>query len=369
MKRIITSIILVAFIIGFQSCGEKSPNSTTNNQDNFDRSSLLEDLADNVIIPNYISYANSTRALNNSTQNFISSPSDASLIELRISLNDAYTKWQSVAMFEIGKAEEINLRNYTNIYPSDVDQIHQNIATLTYNLELPSTFDEQGFPALDYLIYGTGNSSEDVVAYFLENENAKSYLSTVSQKLEDMALNVRTDWQENYRASFIENSGSSATSSLNKLVNDCLFYYEKFLRAGKVGIPAGVFSGNTLPEKVEAYYAGDKNRAYLQASLNAFQNFFLGSSSNSDEIGESFKTYLEYLDQNGTNLAQKIINQLASAEEKIALLDSNLEQQVRDDNIKMLEAYDELNKTVVLLKVDMLQAMNVKVDFVDADGD
>ena len=35
----------------------------------------------------------------------------------------------------------------------------------------------------------------------------------------------------------------------------------------------------------------------------------------------------------------------------------------------MLETYDELQKAVVLLKVDMLQVLNIKVDFVDADGD
>jgi hypothetical protein len=35
----------------------------------------------------------------------------------------------------------------------------------------------------------------------------------------------------------------------------------------------------------------------------------------------------------------------------------------------MLLTYDELQKNVVLMKVDMLQAMNVSVDYVDADGD
>jgi hypothetical protein len=35
----------------------------------------------------------------------------------------------------------------------------------------------------------------------------------------------------------------------------------------------------------------------------------------------------------------------------------------------MTNAYDELQKVVILLKVDMLQAFNVNVDYVDADGD
>ena len=35
----------------------------------------------------------------------------------------------------------------------------------------------------------------------------------------------------------------------------------------------------------------------------------------------------------------------------------------------MLEAYDKIQAAVVLMKVDMLQALNINVDYVDADGD
>ena len=35
----------------------------------------------------------------------------------------------------------------------------------------------------------------------------------------------------------------------------------------------------------------------------------------------------------------------------------------------MLSSYDELQKVVVLLKVDMLQAFDISTDYVDADGD
>ncbi|NRA94125.1 MAG: peptidase M75 superfamily protein, partial [Psychroserpens sp.] len=42
---------------------------------------------------------------------------------------------------------------------------------------------------------------------------------------------------------------------------------------------------------------------------------------------------------------------------------------VETDNTKMTEAYDALQAAVVLLKVDMIQAMNISIDFVDADGD
>jgi len=35
----------------------------------------------------------------------------------------------------------------------------------------------------------------------------------------------------------------------------------------------------------------------------------------------------------------------------------------------MLSAYDEVQKAVSMLKVDMFSAMSISVDYVDADGD
>ena len=47
---------------------------------------------------------------------------------------------------------------------------------------------------------------------------------------------IVADWQ-NEKNNFINSSGNSATSSLNKLTNDFVYYYEKGFRANKIGIP------------------------------------------------------------------------------------------------------------------------------------
>jgi hypothetical protein len=57
------------------------------------------------------------------------------------------------------------------------------------------------------------------------------------------------------------------------------------------------------------------------------------------------------------------------AKTQINTLDADFYQQITTDNSKMKLAYDELQKAVVLLKVDMLQTFNINVDYVDADGD
>ena len=59
---------------------------------------------------------------------------------------------------------------------------------------------------------------------------------------------------ETYKNDFIRTE-NTATSAVNVMVNDFLFYYEKGFRANKIGIPGGVFSTSPIPENVEGYYS------------------------------------------------------------------------------------------------------------------
>jgi len=82
-------------------------------------------------------------------------------------------------------------------------------------------------------------------------------------------------------------------------------------------------------------------------------------------------SYLNFLDiQKGdVSLVTTINAQFDAARTQAEALNDNLAQQVQDDNVKMLSTYDQLQLNVVNMKVDMLQALNINVDFVDADGD
>ena len=68
-------------------------------------------------------------------------------------------------------------------------------------------------------------------------------------------------------------------------------------------------------------------------------------------------------------LSEKINSQLEKIQTKISELNTNFSEQVNQENLKMLIAYDVIQANVVFLKVDMLQVLNISVDYVDADGD
>ena len=61
--------------------------------------------------------------------------------------------------------------------------------------------------------------------------------------------------------------------------------------------------------------------------------------------------------------------QFNEAEDQISQLDNNFVFQIENNNNQMLFTYDAIQVMVVSFKVDVLQALAISVDYVDADGD
>lgn len=371
MKRIILFISTVSLIYACSS----NDSSEDISPDNYDRTAMLTHWADNIIVPSYEEYNNKVEALSSNAAVFTSNPSEANLQTLRTSWMESYLAYQKVTMFYVGKALDINLKEATNTYPTDAIGIETNIASGSYNLDLLSQFSKQGFPALDYLINGLSTNDAEIVTFYTTNTNAnkyKQYLLDVTNKLKTNSNSVVTDWNSSYRNTFISSNGNAVSSSVNKLTNLFVKNLEKDIRSGKIGIPAGVFSSGTLfPEKVEAFYKKDISKELLNTAVQAQQDFFNGKKFNSSETGPSLKSYLDYVNavRSGQNLSDIINNQFSVVYTSINLLDNNFSSQISTDNSKMLNAYDALQLNVVYAKLDMMQALNITIDYVDSDGD
>lgn len=370
MKKL--SLILFSFSVIIWGCTEDTPSGTS--ADDFDRSAILENWADNIIIPSFNALANSSADLHTKAVQFANNPTPAKLQTLRTAWKVAYFDFQHVSMFEMGLAMELRYRDNLNIYPADTTEIKENIQEGTYNLELPSLNNSQGFPALDYLINGTGNTDAQIAARFstgAEAEAYQQYLTDLTQRIYSLTDEVLENWTSGYREEFVSNTGNGANASIDMMVNDYIYYYEKHLRAGKIGIPAGVFSGTPLSSHAEAYYSEAFSKDLFLEALQASQNFFNGVHYGSAESGESLNSYLDFLQtiKGGTDLSTLINRQFEEARNEAQALSGNFAVQVEEDNTLMLSTYDALQKNVVYMKVDMLQALNINVDYVDADGD
>lgn len=320
----------------------------------FDRQAMLANWADNLIAPAYQELETALISLDLAAQVYEETPHSTSRAQLEDRFASAYLSWQQASPFNLGKAEELRLRGQLNTYPTDKELIEENVNNVNViNLELPSMASAQGMPALDYLLF---DLSEDILN---DNLAYRSYLKQLTSRMVSLTQIVRDDLLLN-RDAYVLNDGNSATASIDRTVNDYIFYFEKFLRAGKVGIPAGVFSDDPLADRVESLYAGQSKTLFF-AGLNGSEQFF----------NSGLNDYLDALgvERSGELLSQQINDQFAAIKAAATSLNDNFSTQVENDNTAMLQLYDELQKQVVFLKVDMLQALSINVDYVDADGD
>ena len=341
-------------------------------QTEFDRSSMLSFWADSIIIPSINSFYIELNTLNAYATSFTSNPNSGNLNQLRDQWLKTYQKWQHVEMFDIGVAEEIYFKNRINIFPANVQLIENNISNLGFNLDDSYNFAAQGFAGLDYLLFGIAQDDDTIIAKFSNSSlNYDSYLAAIISKMIDLTISVKSDWEGGYRDSFIQSTDNTATSSINNMLNDFVFYFEKGYRANKFGIPAGVFSGGPLPDRIEAYNGEIYSKILALESTTAIENFFNGVSYNDSNItGLSIKNYLDFIENDvSEKLSERINNQLQAGRNKIDQLNTNFKIQIEENNHEMLLTYDAIQSTVILLKVDMLQKLNVSVDYADADGD
>jgi len=360
--------LLFVSIISLSACSS-SEETTAIVTDSFDRGVMLVNIADNIIIPAYEDFSVKMNTLKTAGETFTTVTTQTNLEALRASWFSAYKTWQHIEMFNIGKAEEVQFTFYMNIYPLTVKDVEDNIMNGNYDLNSVNNQDAQGFPALDYLLYGVASTDMAILEKYTtasNKDNYKKYITAVLNQMNDLTTQVILDFKAQ-KNTFVTNTSNTLTGSVNELINDYIFHFEKRVRAGKFGIPAGIFSSGSLPEKVEGFYKNDISKELSLEALTAVKNLFEGKYYNSSTTGASFKDYLIKLDR--ADIATGISNQFKVAESEINKLNNSFSIQINFDNTAMTKSYDELQKAVVLLKVDMLQAFNISVDYVDADGD
>lgn len=179
MKQI--AFILLSLIV-FSSCKPEQPVD----QDQVDRGAILTHWADQIIVPGYEQFVSVAGQMTAATDAFVASPDLLTLTAARVAVVNAWEEWQTVSMFEVGPAAMTRLRNQLNIYPVDTDGLLENITDGGYNLALPSQIDRQGFPALDYLLFGIGSTDEEILQAFVSGPQRlayQAYLQDVATRL------------------------------------------------------------------------------------------------------------------------------------------------------------------------------------------
>ena len=145
----------------------------------FDRSSILKNYADNIIIPRYNNFKADLDDLKTVVDEFASNPNSANFDKVHNQWFKAYKTWQHVEMFNIGKAEQIMYFNTINTYPVDELRINENINSKRYDLSNANDWSSQGLSGIDYMLHGIEDDKEKIIQKYVDDTNYGDYLKNL----------------------------------------------------------------------------------------------------------------------------------------------------------------------------------------------
>ena len=360
---LITGILLFGATFVIHSCGSDDEDPGGQPTPEFDREAMLTNYADNLILPAYDALKTSSDALSSAVDQFATDPTEANLGSVQSELKSARKAWQLANFYQFGPAETNTLRAAMNTYPTDVDKINNNIESGNYTLGSIDNIAAGGFPALDYLLHGLGESPDDFVEAYTTAPNAQArltYLTDNATFVKTLVDNVVNAWEAStgdYRSTFLDpsNAGTGVGSSIGLLANAMVLHYERFMRDGKIGIPAGVRSaGVPRPTATEAFYA-EYSAELAEDNIREFKNIFTGAG------GSGLDDYLIFMES--TALSNDIVSGIDQTISGASSLTDPLSKNIEDDNDQVITVFTSLQDVLVLIKVDMTSILGITITF------
>lgn len=352
MNRIIFGLFVSALFL-ITACDKDK------NKDEFDKAALLQNFADNIILPRYADFKTKIDSLEILFIEFQSNPTEAKYEDVKTQWKACYLSFQRVKTFDFGPGMNTGFKGAIGTFPTDTTQISSNIAAGTYNLATATNADAVGLAALDFLFYQT-----DAYLKITASQFYSQYCLDVIQKMKAETDAVVNAWTT-FKSTFIASTGNESTSMFSMLVNDFCQDWEE-AKAAKLGIPLGKYSlGIQRPEYIEARFSG-YSLPILRASLSSIAEIYSGIGSNGQD-GIGFDDYLIALDKTALNNTIKTnfqtINGLFSP------FNSTLEIELTQNQTALESLFNAISEQVVFIKTDMTASFGILITYQDNDGD
>mgnify|MGYP005848232421 CR=1 FL=1 len=367
MRKSFVYLLFLSLPWSFYSCS--STESGVNTQ--FDRRQMLQNMADNLIVPAYQDLQSQVNTLQSRTEAFAQDASQANLESLQEAWTSAYTSWQYANAYNFGPAGEEGIRRglieEIGTFPVSADKIEDAIINNNANFN-DFNRDARGFLAIEYLIFDLGQEQSAVLSRF-SSENRRNFLTGAVANLKSRVDAVVAAWNDGYVNQFVSNTGTDVGSSTSQLYNEFVKSFEA-AKNFKVGLPLGRRPGQNQSEaaRVEAYYSG-QTRQMLAAHLQAIENIWYGRSK-SGQQGIGFKEYLQNA-EGGEALIISTENQWTVVKNTLNAVPESpaISLQIQNSPTAFDNLHTELQRHTRFFKSDMSSLLGIAITFSSGDGD
>lgn len=353
--NLIKKITLTAFAFFLISgCGNKD----------FDRSLILENITNNLIIPTYEDFNQRTQSLREKAEAFTGNPTAESLADLKTAWELSIKSWKHAEVYNFGPVESMLLVTAIDRWPTSEPGIEQAIEEYDgsddYLVRLGSN--RKGLPAIEYLLF---HDESSVIIDEFSDPTRKTYLNLLAEALTEHSAAILEAWTSGFGEEFISKIGNKADSGITLLANELGYIHQK-VRMEKLEIPFGSQTEGTprlqMLESIHAYIS----KELIRENLISARRTFNGGD------GNGFDDYLNALgikDENGELLSEAVNNEYENAFRILDRIDGTLKDAIQNDKSTIQELIDSIQKLYIYTDLDMISQLGILTVFSDNDGD
>lgn len=362
-KQVVLLATIAWLTIGCKK--DKNPQD----QASFQRKPMLENYANQLIIPAYQELSLAVDTLVVQIDSFINSPNATSLLQAQQAWTNAYITFQYANAYNFGPAGEQGLNKSLveeiGTFPVSPSKIEQAISNNSFNFN-DFNRDARGFLTIEYLLFA--NDPQTTITNF-QDTIRQNYLNQCAQNLKQRIQNVLNAWNNGYKNDFINDESTSAGSSTSNLYNEFVKSFES-IKNYKLGLPLGKRPGQTQPEPtlVEAYYS-KQSKLFYEHHLKAIENIWHGKNKNGQD-GTGFYEYLQSV-EGGSTLIQNTLNQWQNIMNVAAQVPNSpdISTQIIQAPAPLEALHTELQKHTRFFKSDMSSLLGIYITYSSGDGD
>lgn len=360
-------LILIFPLITFISC-EEGNITAEEYQIQYYREVQLENIYNNEIAPlnsNFIIEINSLKSVIN---DFNTLSTTENLEILKSHWITVLNVWKRMELYNIGPIADSFIHSQINRWPSNETIITGFInGTEVINEAFIESkgASAKGVSAIEYLLFENDElTTLNSFTTDVNSERRKAYLFALAENLQEKAQLLETYWIE-YKASFVSQLENGTDGSQNQIINAMVSQIEEII-ISKLGNPLGDNSGGIInPEELEAEKS-ETSLDIIKQNTIALQRCYSGDFANTPfRVG--FENYIIELGYETLNT--DIHNRLEACLIAIGNLDNLLKNELAINPGNVTALQNTFTDLLVVIKVDMANAIGSTITFNDNDGD
>jgi predicted lipoprotein len=367
---ILTSCCLLVVFLTFISCeneGVYASDDEANIQ--YLRQEQLRSAYVNEIIPLNLAFITSTEKLKNAITSFKAETTLENLTKAQLQWLETLKIWKHLELYNLGDIEDSFIHFEINRWPTNIENINgfiNNTETINENFISTIGSSSKGISAIEYLLFSNTNNNIVLNSFNADKNSQKrlDYLEALSLNLNTKATQLHNLWI-NYETNFLQSLENGISGSQSQLTNAIITLIEEIV-ISKLGNPLGDKTGGIIDVNALESYRSNSSLIIIEEHLKAIIKCYHGNY-NEKTLNWGYNNYLELIGQ--TSLNNEIIAAFELCKSKIEAISNPLSIELVNNRQNVADLQNAFTNLLILIKVDMANAIGTTVTINDNDGD